>query len=69
MKGFHYRPQVKPYTGGEYMKKTKEVKEIEGIAMHYLKKMTKLCRENGAELIFDQRAVHRITGVIRSIMR
>ncbi len=51
MKGFHYRPQVKPYTGGEYMKKTKEVKEIEGIAMHYLKKMTKLCRENGAELI------------------
>lgn len=51
MKGFHYRPQIQPYTDGEYMKKTDEVEEIKPLIMFYLKKMMYLCQEKGAELI------------------
>ena len=51
LKGFHYRPQIVPYTGGEYMKPTDEIREIEAIPMHYLERMTDLCEEKGISLV------------------
>ena len=51
LKGFHYRPQVVPYTGGEYMIPTERVKEIDSIPLYYLNCMADLCEEKGAQLV------------------
>ena len=51
LKGFHYRPQIEPYTGGEYMVPTDSIKPIESIPMHYLNCIADLCEEKGIRLI------------------
>ncbi len=51
LKGFHYRPQIVPYTGGEYMTPTDKVREIEPIPLHYLNCIADLCEEKGIRLI------------------
>lgn len=51
LKGFHYRPQIEPYTGGEYMIPTDKIKPIESIPMHYLNRIADLCEEKGIRLI------------------
>lgn len=51
LKGFHYRPQVVPYTGGEYMRPTDEVREIDTVSLHYLNCMAELCDKKGVEFV------------------
>lgn len=50
-KGFRIRTGVKPYREGSYMKETTEQKKIEKMNLHYMEKIIKLCRENGADLL------------------
>ncbi len=52
MKGFIYRTQVVPYTGGEWMKRSEASDDIHPCNLEYLKKMYDLAEENGAKLIF-----------------
>ena len=51
LKGFHYRPQVVAYTGGNYMVPTDKVKPIDAIPLYYLNCMADLCEKRGAQLV------------------
>lgn len=51
LKGFDYRPTVKPYKGGEYMQKTNKTANILQLNRFYLDKIRKLCADNGSQLI------------------
>ena len=50
-KGFVMRDDIVPYKGGEYMKKTKKIKEIDEDILSYLDQIKALCEENGAQLL------------------
>lgn len=50
-KGFDYRPKIKPYKGGDYMKKTDKKADIIKTNSYYLDKIRELCSEQGSELI------------------
>lgn len=50
-KGLQYSTIVKPYTKGDYIKKTDKVKKIKEIPMLYLNQITKLCNDKGIQLI------------------
>lgn len=50
-KGFEMRGNVYPYSGEEYMQDTGETRRIGGLSRFYMKKLKKLCDENGAELL------------------
>ncbi|GAB6168450.1 hypothetical protein JCM1393_09100 [Clostridium carnis] len=51
MKGFHYNNKIKPYTKGNYINKTDEVKEIKKVPLYYLDKIVELCKEKNIQLI------------------
>ncbi len=49
--GLEIRTAVNAYTGGEYMVYTDDVAKLTGLSKYYLKKIKKLCDENGVELL------------------
>lgn len=49
-KGFMIRNEVKSYDGGGYMKTTRAEAAISAHTRDYMKKIIKLCKENGASL-------------------
>ena len=50
-KGFEVRDKVFPYTGEPYMEETGKTRQVKGIAKLFMKKIKKLCDENGAQLL------------------
>lgn len=50
-KGYLKREEIKAYTGGKYMKKTKKSKKIDSDVLDYLAKLNALCREKGTVLV------------------
>lgn len=50
-KGYSYRTQIAPYTGGDYMKPTKVAQPIPPLNQYYLGQILELCRERGAEIL------------------
>lgn len=51
LKGFKYRSDVKPYTGGPWMKKTDVYEPIKECNVDYFNKIKDLVKNNGASLI------------------
>lgn len=51
LKGFWIRTGVRPYTGGTYMKQTKDTEPIRPLVFHYLEKIRKLCERRGIPLL------------------
>lgn len=52
MKGFIYRNDIKPYTGGQWMKPSDSVEKIRQCNMDYLQKIYELVNDNDCKLIF-----------------
>lgn len=50
-RGFDTRPEVDPYTGGEYMIPTDEKEPIIKTNEYYMDKICDLCREHGTEIV------------------
>lgn len=50
-KGFRYRTNTQPYTGGEYMVDTEQVREFSTGVDNYIEKVRKLCEDNNAKLV------------------
>ncbi len=50
-KGFMIRTNVEAYEGGSYMQETEEEEPVEGAPLHWFKKIVRLCREKGIQLI------------------
>lgn len=50
-KGLQYSTTVKPYTKGNYIKRTEKVKEIKKIPMFYLNEIVNLCNKKDIKLI------------------
>ena len=51
LKGFKYRPSVKPYTGGQWMNKTDSHEPINDCNMEYFNKITELANSRGAKIV------------------
>lgn len=51
LKGYNYRIRIKKYKPKDWMKETDEVEQIRRINKVYLEKITKLCKENGTQLV------------------
>lgn len=51
LKGYNYRTRIKKIKPKEWMKDTQEVAEMRKINKMYLKKITKICKENGTQLV------------------
>lgn len=50
-KGFEYSAAVKPYTGGPYVHKTRDIEKIDDEPLFYLDKIVDLCRDRNIQLI------------------
>ena len=50
-KGFSFRCDVKPYRKGTYMTETEKIELIPSNSEFYMKKIIRLCRKKGAELL------------------
>lgn len=51
LKGYNYRTRIKKYTPKDWMKETTDVAEMRKVNKKYLDKITKICKENGSQLI------------------
>lgn len=51
LKGYNYRTRIRKYNPKQWMKHTDDVEKMHDINKLYLEKITKICKENGSQLV------------------